>query len=144
MNHRRVFLAAAVAFLAYMAMGIVVHGFWLGPTYESLIGDVWRPQAELTAKAWIVQGTTVIFCWIFAYLFARFYRGGGWQEGLWFGTLAYFFVGFQAVFHAYATYPLPLDLVLKWFLAGLPMFMILGVLVSIVYRGGDQGARPRG
>ena len=37
--------------------------------------------------------------------------------------------------HAYATYPIPLDLALKWFVSGLPMSMILGVLASLVYRG---------
>jgi hypothetical protein len=134
MNRKRVLVTGIVVFVAYMVMGVFVHGLWLWPTYSSLAGDVWRPQAELTANAWIMHGTTVVFCFAFAYLFARGYRGGGWREGVWYGFVVYFFVGFQAVFHAYATYPIPLDLALKWFFSGLPMSMILGVLASLVYR----------
>jgi hypothetical protein len=134
MNRKRVLVTGLVLFAAYMVMGIVVHGLWLGATYSGLAGDVWRPQSELMANAWIMHSTTLVFCILFAYLFARGYRGGGWREGAWFGLVAYFFVGFQAVFHAYATYPIPLDLALKWFFAGLPMSMILGVLASLVYR----------
>ena len=134
MNPKRVLLTALVLLVAFGAMGVLVHGLWLGPSYTSLMGDVWRPQAELTANAWIMHGTTVVFCLAFAYLFARGYRGGGWREGVWFGVVAYFFVGFQAVFHAYATYPIPLELALKWFVSGLPMSIVLGVLASLVYR----------
>ena len=133
MNRKRVLVTGIVLFVAYMVMAVLVHGLWLGPTYSSLIGDVWRPQAELTANSWIMHATTVVFCFAFAYLFARGYRGEGWREGVWFGFVAYFFVGFQAVFHAYATYPIPLEVALKWFLSGLPMSMILGVLASLVY-----------
>ena len=134
MSVKRVLVTALVVFLVYMVLAVVVHGVWLGPTYATLAGDIWRTQDDLMAKSWIVHGTTVVFCLAFAYLFARGYRGGGWIEGLWFGFVAYFFVGFQAVFHAYATYPIPLDLALKWFFSGLPMSMILGVLASLVYR----------
>ena len=134
MNLKRVLLTGIVVFFAYGAMAVLVHGFWLGSSYSSLIGSVWRPQVELTANAWIMQGTTLVFSFIFAYLFARGYRGGGWREGAWFGFVTYFFVGFQAVFHAYATYPLPLDLTLKWFFSGVLIFIILGVLASLVYR----------
>ena len=134
MHRKRVVVTAIVLFVAYMLMAVLVHGLWLGSSYTSLMGEVWRTQADLTAKAWIVHGTTVIFCFAFAYLFARGYRGGGWREGLWFGFVAYFFTGFQAVFHAYATYPLPLELALRWFAAGLPISLILGVLASFVYR----------
>lgn len=134
MNIKRVFLTGIVLFVTFMVMGIFVHGFWLGARYAELAGTVWRPMEDLTSKAWIMHSTTVVFCVIFAYLFARGYQGGGWKEGLWFGFVAYFFVGFQAVFHAYATYPIPLDLAFKWFFAGLPMSMILGLVASLMYK----------
>ena len=134
MDRRRILVTSIVVFIAYQVMGILVHGVWLAPTYSSLAGEVWRPEAELYANAWIVHLTTVVFCLVFAYFFARGYRGGGWREGMWYGFIVYFFVGFQAVFHAYATYPIPLDLALKWFFSGLPMSMILGVTASLVYR----------
>ncbi|MEM1178461.1 MAG: hypothetical protein AAGM22_08960 [Acidobacteriota bacterium] len=134
LNRKRIFLAGIVVFLAFGVMGIFVHGFWLGATYSSLMGDVWRTAEDLNSKAWIMHSTALLFSFIYAYLFARGYRGGGWKEGLWFGFVAYFFVGFQAVFHAYATYPIPLELALKWFASGLPMSMLLGVLASLVYK----------
>ena len=134
MNRKRVLVTGLVLFVAYMVMAVAVHGLWLGSTYTTLMGDVWRTQEELSANAWIMHGTTGLFCLAFAYLFARGYRGGGWKEGVWFGFVAYFFVGFQAVFHAYATYPIPLELALKWFASGLPMSVILGILASLVYK----------
>ncbi|MEM9556189.1 MAG: hypothetical protein AAGC60_18165 [Acidobacteriota bacterium] len=144
MSSKRVFVTGIVLFVAYMIMAILVHGLWLGPTYETLTGDVWRSQDDLLSKAWIVQGTTLIFCILFAYLFARGYRGGGWREGARFGCVAYFFAGFQAASHAYATYPIPLELMLQWFAAGLPITVLLGILASVLYdrqakRLGDAG-----
>lgn len=135
MNSKRVLITGVAVFVAYEVMLTLVHGFWLGPTYYGrLIGKVWRPEAELLANAWIMHATTVVFCFVFAYLFARGYQGGGWREGVWFGFVVSLFVGFQAVFHAYATYPIPLDLALKWYFSGLVTSMILGVLASLVYK----------
>ena len=134
MNRKRILVTGIVLLVAYYVMAFFVHGLWLGSTYASLAGKVWRPQAELVANAWIVHLTTVVFCFVFAYLFARGYQGGGWREGVWFGFVAHLFVGLQAVFHAYATYPIPLDLTLKWYFAGLVMSMILGVVASLVYK----------
>lgn len=136
MNRKRVLVTGIVVLVAYYVMAFFVHGLWLGSTYSSLAGKVWRPEAELFANAWIVHLTTVVFCFVFAYFFARGYRGGGWREGVWFGFVAHLFVGLQAVFHAYATYPIPLDLTLKWYFAGLVMSMILGVVASLVYKPG--------
>lgn len=134
MNYKRVFMTGIVVFFVYMAMGICVHGFWLGSMYADLMGDVWRSAEDLTSKAWIMHSTTLVFAFIFAYLFARGYRGGGWREGAWYGFVVYFFVGFQAVFHAYATYPIPLELALKWFASGVPMSVILGIVAALVYK----------
>ena len=50
MNHKRVLVTGIAVFVAYMVMGVFVHGLWLGPTYASLAGDVWRPQAELSRR----------------------------------------------------------------------------------------------
>jgi len=132
-NRKRVLLTGVVVFVPYMVMAVLVHGVWLGQSYTILMGDVWRAESDLMSKAWITQSTTVLFCFIFAYLFARGYRGGGWREGMWFGFVTYFFTGFQAISHAYATYPIPLDLALKWFFAGLPINMLVGILASLVY-----------
>ena len=134
MNRKRVLITGVVVFVAYQIMGFFVHGLWLGATYQKLAGEVFRPEAELWANAWIVHATTVVFCFVFAYLFARGYKGGGWREGVWYGFVVHLFVGFQSVFHAYATYPISLDLALKWYFSGLAMSMILGVLASLVYK----------
>ena len=140
MNRKGVLVTGIVVLAAYYIMAFFIHGLWLGPTYSSLAGDVWRPQTELYANAWIVHLTTVVFCFVFASLFARGYRGGGWREGVWFGFVAHLFVGFQAVFHAYATYPIPLDLALKWYFSGLVMSLVLGVVASLVYKPGAPRA----
>lgn len=134
MNHKRVLLTGFVVFLAYMVMAILVHGVWLGASYTSLMGEVWRSQADLMSKAWIVQSTTAVYCFIFAYLYAKISRGGGWREGAWFGFVTYFLTGFQAVTHAYATYPIPLDLMLKWCFAGLLVNILAGILASFIYK----------
>ncbi len=129
---KRVLLTGFVLFVFYMTMAIVVHGVWLGSSYTALMGDVWRAQPDLMSKAWVTQSTSAVFCLIFAYLFAKSTRKGGWREGAWFGFVAYFFSGFQAVTHAYATYPLPLDLTVKWLFAGLAISVCTGILASFV------------
>lgn len=135
-NPKRVLLTGVVLFVFYMTMAIVVHGVWLGSSYTDLMGNVWRAQPDLMSKAWITQSTTAVFCLIFAYLFAKLSRRGGWKEGAWFGFVAYLLSGFQAVTHAYATYPLPLDLTIKWLLAGLAISVSTGILASLVYKKG--------
>jgi hypothetical protein len=133
-NWKRVLITAAVVFVVYQVMAFFVHVLWLGATYWSLAGEVWRPEAELRANGWIMFVTTAVFSFCFAYLFARGYEGGGWREGVRYGVIVSLFVGFTAVYDAYAVYPLPHSLVLKWFLSGLVMSIILGIVASLVYR----------
>ena len=58
------------------------------------------------------------------------------------GFLVSLFVGPQVVLYAYATYPIPLDLTLKWYFSGLVMSMLLGVVASLVYKPGAPRLEP--
>ena len=50
MNWKRVLITGLVVFVVYQIMAFFVHVLWLGPTYWSLAGEIWRPEAVLRAN----------------------------------------------------------------------------------------------
>lgn len=133
MNWKRLLIAFVVIYVVAQALGFLVHSIWLAPVYGSL-AEVWRPEAELLSKQWIMLVTSAVFCFFFCYIFAKGYEDKGWQEGLRFGAVIGIFVGVPAAYDPYAIYPIPYSLALKWFLSGFALCLVLGVLAALIYR----------
>lgn len=133
MNWKRILLTAAAVYVGYQILSILIHAVWLAPVYGSL-AEVWRPEAEMMSKQWIMFVTSAFFAFFFAYIFARGYEGKGWQEGARFGAIIGLFVGVPAAYDAYAIYPIPYSLALKWFLSGFGATVLLGIVAALVYK----------
>lgn len=133
MNWKRLLICFVVVYVVAQTLTLMIHAGWLAPTYAEL-ADVWRPEAELMSNQWIMLVTSAFFCFFFCYIFARGYEDKGWQEGLRYGAIIGLFVGVPAAYDAYAIYPIPYSLALKWFLSGLVLCLILGLVASLVYK----------
>ena len=108
MNVKRFVLGFVAVFVASQVLGFVIHQVLLGATYASL-ADVWRPEAEMMAKMWMMWITGGLWTVLFCYIFTRGYEDKGIMEGLRFGLLiGLFWIPFA--YESHVIYPVPIGL----------------------------------
>jgi hypothetical protein len=133
MNTKRLALASLAVYVATQALNYLIHEVWLSPTYASM-ASVWRPQAEMESKMWIMFVTSAFFSFFFCYIFAKGYEGKGLMEGARFGAVIGLFYSLPVAYESYVIYPLPYHLALQWFGAGFGLCVVLGLLAAAIYR----------
>src|SRR5262245_64157462 len=129
----RLLIACAAVFVVSQVCDYLVHGQWLSATYRSL-ASVWRPEADMQSKMWIMFVTGAVFSFFFCYVFARGYEGKGLAEGARYGAIIGLFFSLPQAYNSYVIYPIPYSLALKWFLSGLVVFVILGIVTAAFYK----------
>ena len=107
MNVKRFIVASLAVYVASLALGYLVHGVILRPTYDSL-KNVWRP--DMQSKMWIEWLDGFIVSFLFTYIFTKGYQGGGIMEGLRFGFLIGLFVSIPMAYGTYMIIPIPYSL----------------------------------
>ena len=70
--------------------------------------------------------------WI-SFIFTRFFREGGWKNGLSFGFYLGILAGIQAA-GAYYYLPISIALAISWFIANLVESLIGGFIIGLIYR----------
>ena len=133
MFSKRLLLTFGAVYVVAQILSFLTHAVWLAPVYGEL-ADVWRPEAELMSKQWIMLVTSAFYCYFFSYIFARGYEGKGWQEGARFGAVIGLFVGVFSSFDWYVLLSIPYSLALKWFASGMATSIVLGIVASLVYK----------
>ncbi|MDX2000191.1 MAG: hypothetical protein SF066_20930 [Thermoanaerobaculia bacterium] len=133
MKNSRLWLAALAVFAVGFALNFVIHQVWLQPDYQAT-QSVWRPEAEMAAKAPVMFITGLLFAVLFVTIFSRGYQGRGPMEGVRYGLLVGLLVMPLVAYDYYVVLPIPYDLALKWFLAGLARCAVLGLVAALVYR----------
>lgn len=133
MKNSRLWLAALAVFLVGQGWNYLIHQVWLAPLYGAT-ASVWRPEADMMAKMPLMFVTGAIFSLFFVYIFSRGYQGGGPAEGLRYGLVIGMFYSLPVAYENYVVLPIPYDLALKWFLAGLAGCVVLGLVAALVYR----------
>lgn len=136
---KKLWIAVVVVYVVTQLLGYIVHTLWLGETYGAL-AHVWRPHEELAAKTWIMFVTAAVYCFFFVYLFARGCEGGGLAEGARFGAIIGLFVGVFSSYDWYVLLPIPYSLALKWFLAGMVVSILQGIVAAAIYKPGGAGS----
>jgi len=126
-------ISFVATYVVYQILGYLIHQVWLSDTYASLAA-VWRPEAEMMSKMWVMYVTSAFFCFFFCYIFVRGYENRGLGEGFRFGAIIGLFYALPQAYDAYVVYPIPYSLALRWFLSGLVVSIILGSVVAIVYK----------
>lgn len=130
---KKLLIAFVAVYVVSQVCGYLVHQVWLAPTYASL-ANVWRPEAEMQSKMWIMFVTSAFWSFFFCYIFARGYEGKGLAEGARYGAIIGLFFGISQSYDSYVIYPIPYSLALKWFLSGLAVCVVLGIVAAAVYK----------
>ena len=133
MNAKRFVIAAIAVFVAMMILDFIFHMGLMGPVYEE-IQDVTRSDAEMMRVMPIGYIFTLLWAFLFCYIFIRGREGKGLIEGVRFGILMALFYSLITSIWQWTVYPIPFRLVIYWFLIGLVQMVILGILVSVIYK----------
>ncbi len=133
MNTKRLLMSFVATYIVYQILGYLIHQVWLADTYQSL-SAVWRPEAEMMSKMWVMYVSSAFFCFFFCYIFARGYENRGVGEGFRFGVIITLFYTLPVVYDSYVIYPIPYSLVLQWLFSGLVISIILGIVAAMVYK----------
>ena len=131
MNWKKIIIAFIVVYIAGGILNFIAHGLILGSTYESL-SHLWRP--DMDRLMWIQWVTPHFYRFFFVYIFAKGYEGKGLLEGVRYGLIIWGFLSIPMIYGQYMVYPLPYSLVLKWLFIDIVIIVILGVLVSLIYK----------
>lgn len=132
MNMTRIVLAIVAAFVAIFGSDILIHHFWLGADYEAT-KSIWRPDNEMQARMhWMFIAE---FFWgtIFVIIWAKGFAGGNLGTGIVFGLLMGLFQSIWVMVN-YVLIPMPGTLAVKWFCSGLFQTVLVGIVVSLVYK----------
>jgi len=130
---KKLWIAFVAVYVVGQILGYLIHQVWLGATYASL-ASVWRPEAEMMSRMWIMFVTSAFFSFFFCYVFARGYEGKGLAEGARYGVIIGLFFGISNAYDQYVVYPIPYSLALKWFLSGLAYCVVAGLVAAAAYK----------
>lgn len=136
MNFARVGLAALAVWVAYMALGFLVHGVLLADMWAELQRDgVARSAANGDALLPIGMALALPGALAFTYTYAKGYEGGaGMQEGLRFGVLVGLMLVIFGITWNYIVFPLPANYLTWTAVATVIQFAALGIVAGLVYR----------
>lgn len=130
---KRFWMTFVAVYVVYQVLGYLIHQVWLAPTYAAT-ASLWRPEAEMQSKMWIMFVTSAVWSFVFTFIFARGYEGKGVGEGVRYGLLIGLFTALPMAYDNYVVLPIPYELALKWFLAGTAASIVLGIVASLIYR----------
>ena len=125
-----------VVYVVMQALGFLVHGLWLEQTYSSLAGVVFRPEAEMNSMMWMMFVSSLIYIFLFCYIFTKGYEGKGIGEGVRYGLLIGLFFSIPMALDQYVVYPITQNLALIWLITGVINWTIGGALFSAIYKPG--------
>lgn len=131
MNTKRFIIASIVIFIVYEILDLIEHGLILGSTYMSITGT-WR--TDMNPVMWIMYITALAFSFLFVYIFTKGYEGRGIAEGIRYGLLIGLLMVGTGIFNQYVVYPIPLTLILQWFIYGMIRFIIYGIIAAAIYK----------
>jgi len=134
MNVRRIALAAVVAWLVSLAIGVFVNDY----LFAGMIADngaALRSLSDITANLPIGLGVLLIAFFALSYAYARGYEGGsGIAEGVRFGvTIGVIIVGFGTVW-MWVMFPLNAQFGVAMMVDSIVEAAIYGAIIGAVYK----------
>lgn len=132
MNIKRLILAILAGLVVIFATDFLVHHFWLGPDYEAT-KSIWRPDAEINTRIHWMFVAQFLSVGTFVIVWAKGFAGRSAGTGAVFGFLMGLFQQIWVLVN-YVMIPIPSDLAVEWYFAGLAQAVILGIVTSLVYK----------
>jgi hypothetical protein len=139
MNIKRLLLAVFAGWAVIFGTDFLIHELWLGPLYQAT-KTLWRPENEMgPVLCWMFVAQFLIAA-TFVIVWAKGFAGRPASTGILFGALMGIFQQ-TWVLILFVVMPLPVELAVKWFCAGLVQAVLLGLVTSLVYRPAAPAAR---
>ena len=132
MNVKRFVIGCVVTWVVVQALGFLIHTVFLGETYGSM-AEVWRPEAEMMAKTWVMFLTSMLWTVLFCYIFTRGYENKGVMEGVRYGFLIGLF-WLPVAYENHVIFPIPISLAHVWAITTIATCMIYGAVFAAIYR----------
>ena len=127
-----------VMFVAWMAGSFLLHGVWLGTTYESMT-NIYRPMAEQEKLFPLMLLAHVMLAGGFVWIYRRGRENKPWLgQGVRFGVVIALFAPIPTYLIYYAVQSMSSDLLIKQIVGETLLTICLGALVAFLYR--DESA----
>ena len=133
MNKKNLLISGIVVFVVHQVLDFITHELLMGAAYEAT-AQAWRPEAEMMSMLWIVVVVSLLWSFIFVYIFDWTYKGQGIMEGVKYGFCIGLFVVTPMAYNTYAMMPVPYSMALSWFGYGMVKMMICGAVLSMVHK----------
>ena len=133
MNIKRLIPAILAAFATIFVTDYLIHGLWMMPVYRAT-ASLWRPEAEMGAHVGWMFGGYLLAAVTFVLIWAKGFAAQGCSRcAVIYGLCMGIFNQAETLI-MYAVAPFTLEIVWKWFVAGLLQGVILGVVTHLVYK----------
>jgi hypothetical protein len=132
MNIPRLILSIVVLFVVSCLYNFVAHGVILGKSYAAT-EEVWKPMDEMMARMWLQYLCFFVFMIGFVILWALAFPGKGTKCGATYGAVVAL-MSVSGMMLNLVHMPVPDQFALPWLVIGTLECVILGVLVSLLYK----------
>jgi hypothetical protein len=142
LNIKQWAVAAVVVFVVMSALEYILHGIILAPIYAFPVkAGLMRPPEEMSGYfKWVYLGYA-FFAILFSYVYTRGHEGKpGIGEGIRYGFSLGLLLNLPAVCLMHAVSAWPRQVLIGWFFGGIIECLILGVIVSLIYKGQPKAA----
>ena len=131
MDIKKFLIAAVAAFVVIFVGDFIVHGFLLKEAYEST-ASVWRPEADMMAKQWLMMLGQAFWALALAFVYAKCCAEGS-NKGLSFGFFTGLILIAEKSFVWYVVLAVPFSLNLAWLASTMVNSLLAGLAIGAVY-----------
>ncbi|MGA7839115.1 MAG: hypothetical protein WB996_14180 [Ignavibacteriaceae bacterium] len=131
--NKKVWTGFIVVFIVYFLLDWLVNGVLLQSSYMAEeVAKLMRPEADI--QMWIIIVCDLFYTFFFTLIFSKGYENKGAMEGVRYGFYVGMMVSLPMAYGTYAVMPVPYILALQWFLYGLAVNIICGVVLTFVMK----------
>ncbi len=131
--NKKLWTAFVVVFIVYFVLDWLVNGVLLHSTYAAEdVAKLMRPEAEI--KMWIIIVCDLFYAFFFTLIFSKGFENKGIMEGVRYGLYVGLMVSLPMAYITYAVQPIPYTLALQWFIYGLLVNIICGIVLSFMFK----------
>ena len=135
MHTKKFWITLVVVFVVMEVLSYLIHGVMLAETYAAEpLKSIFRSEEEMGGMMWIMFLMDLVWVYFFCFFFAKGYENKGIGEGLRYGLYIGLFTQLTFAYWSYTMYPLTYGIVLQWFIYGMIVCLILGVVASLTYK----------
>jgi hypothetical protein len=132
---KKLWITFVVVFIVYFILDWLVNGVLLHSTYMTEeVAKIMRSDAEITSNMWIFVICDLFYTFFFTLIFSKGFENKGWMEGVRFGFYVALMVSLPMAYGTYGSMMIPYSLALQWFLYGLVMNIVIGIVAALLYK----------